>query len=199
MNITEEIQNDKNENFEAEFQQSFKSERPKNKIKVNDLPYDSPQSINSLITKNIVHNKQANLLKVSVVKVSGVQCVKENNKYYLYENNVKGNLYAIKNDSGDVEFAEEQEKEEEEEQEEEIVYKYLKISGEKYILIDSDVYTISNDKPHELYGQYINKKFTKLHVEGISPSRLLQKNDKIIVKGRTKNKNLDDLEAELNS
>ena len=107
----------------------------------------------------------------------------EKGEYYLYDNNVKGDLYAIKNEDGVIELVEQQEAEQEE-----IVYKYLKISGVKYILIDSNVYTISDDKPHELYGRYINKKFTKL-----------QKNDKIIVKGRTTNKNLNDLEAELNS
>jgi hypothetical protein len=78
--------------------------------------------------------------------------------------------------------------EKEEEQEEEIVYKYLNISGKKHILIDTDVYTIKDDKPYELYGHYVNKKFTKI-----------QNNDKIIVKGRTKRNDLDDLEAELNA
>jgi hypothetical protein len=59
LNITEEIQNEKNENFEVEFeQQSLKTQRPKNKIKINDSLYDSPQSINSLITKNTVHKNK---------------------------------------------------------------------------------------------------------------------------------------------
>ena len=124
--------------------------------------------------------------------------VREDNEYYLYENNVKGNLYATKNASGEFDFVEqeneleedqqEEQEEEQEVQEKEIVYNYLKVSGKRHILIDTDVYTIRNNKPHELCGYYVNKKFTKL----------LQK-DKMTVKERPKNDELADLEAELNA
>ncbi len=54
-------------------------------------------------------------------------------------------------------------------------------------MIDTDVYTIKDDKPHELYGHYVNFVFTKIPQIA-----------KIIVKGRTKTNGLDDLEAKLN-
>ena len=178
-------EDDANEDSEDELEhKSLNTIRPNNKIKIEDeISNKSSKSAKSAKSVNLNKSSKSNASKVIIAILNGMRCVEENREYYLYDNNVKGDLYAIKNANGDIELVEQQEVEQEE-----IVYKYLKITGEKYILIDNDVYTISNDKPHELYGYYVNKKFTKL-----------QKNNKIIVKGKTSNNNLDDLEAELNS
>ncbi len=51
-------------------------------------------------------------------------------------------------------------------------YELITIGKKDYILIDENVYTISNNKPSELYGTYVNGKFNKID------------NDKIIIKER---------------
>jgi type I restriction-modification system DNA methylase subunit len=47
--------------------------------------------------------KQKTLKKIII---NGCKCIKENDKYYLYENKQKGELYAIKNIDGEIELVE---------------------------------------------------------------------------------------------
>jgi len=111
--------------------------------------------------------------KSKTYKISGVKCVKKANDYYDVETD---KLFAITNDLGEVELIEEEEE-----------YSYITIGKKDYILIDKDIYTIIDDKPDELYGFYDNNKFTKTT------------SNKIVVKARPKEKDLDELEAELNA
>lgn len=55
----------------------------------------------SKTSENITINKSE---KVIVRKINDVKCIKKDNKYYLYENKKKGELYAIINENGDIEL-----------------------------------------------------------------------------------------------
>jgi type I restriction-modification system DNA methylase subunit len=105
---------------------------------------------------------------VKTYKINGIKCIKEDNNYYEFINNEKGNLYAITNKEGEVELVE-----------------YITIGKKDYILIDTNVYTIMNNEPDELYGKYVNGKFSKIN------------NEKIIIDGKQKVKTIEELEAEL--
>jgi type I restriction-modification system DNA methylase subunit len=105
---------------------------------------------------------------VKTYKINGIKCIKEDDNYYEFINNEKGNLYAITNKEGEVELVE-----------------YITIGKKDYILIDTNVYTIMNNEPDELYGEYINGKFSKIN------------NEKIIIDGKQKVKTIEELEAEL--
>jgi len=108
---------------------------------------------------------------VKTYKINGIKCIKEGDSFYDFDNK---KLFAITNDEGEIELVEEEKEE----------YDYITIGKKKYILIDENVYTIANDEPDELYGTYINRKFTKTN--------------KIIVKGRKQQeKTEEELEAEL--
>ena len=138
----------------------------------------------SSITSNVVETDEDNTSKsttssksVKTYKINGIKCIKENDNYYDFTNNEKGNLIATTNKKGEVELVDEEEEEKE-------GYELITIGKKDYILIDENVYTIANDEPDELYGKYVNSKFTKFN------------NDKIIVKGR-KQKTDEELEAEL--
>lgn len=69
------------------------------------------------------------------------------------------------------------------------IYEYVVIKGIEYIKLGSNVYTITDDNPDKLYGT-------------ITPEgkfKPISKNDKIIVKGRSKDKTMTDLDAELDA
>lgn len=128
--------------------------RPKNNIIIDDSKSSNSSSSNKS-------------LKQIIYKIDGISCIKENNEYYIYENKTKGDLFATQNKKGDIELVGKSK------------YEYLTINETEYILIDNKVYTILNDEPDELYGNYINDKFTKI-----------KKNSKVIVK-KNKTDNLE--------
>jgi len=167
---------DTNEDLEDELEQkSLNTKRPKNNIKIDD---NVSNKSNTSSKSNTSNSSSSTSSKVIIATLNGVKCVREDDKYYLYENNIKGDLYAFKNDNGDVELVEQEESETENK------YDYLTIGKMNYILIGEKVYTVNkNNEPEELYGTYKNDKFTKLTSK------------KIIVKGRLKKSNIDDLEA----
>lgn len=95
----------------------------------------------------------------------------------------KGALFAIKNPDGEIELVKQ-----EDEEETGSKYELVTIKEIDYIKLNDKIYTIDEEgEPDEIFGTYTNGKFkyvTKL-------------NDKIIVKGRNKEKSVEDLEAEL--
>jgi type I restriction-modification system DNA methylase subunit len=81
-------------------------------------------------------------------------------------------------------ITEQNEQEEQEEQEDD--NEYVVIKGIEYIKLNDEIYTIDEEgEPDKLFGTYTNEKF----------KYVTKSNDKIIVKGQNKVKNIEDLEA----
>ena len=103
----------------------------------------------------------------------------------------KGDLHTITNTNGEIELVDEEEaKEEEEEMDDcsESKYDLVTIKDVDYINLDEKIYTIDETgEPDKLFGTFTNGKFQYVK----------KSNDKIIVKGRTKEKSIEELEAEL--
>ena len=69
-------------------------------------------------------------------------------------------------------------------------YDLVTIKDVDYIKLDEKIYTIDETgEPDKLFGTFTNRKFQYVK----------KSNDKIIVKGRTKEKSIEELEAELNA
>lgn len=152
--------------------------------KLNELFKDFKEEEDDNTEDNISKSSESTTStskSVKTYKINSIKCIKEDNDYYDYSTNKKGKLIATTNEEGEVELVDEEEEKEEKEE-----YEYITIGKKNYILIDTNVYTITNDEPDELYGKYADGKFSKFN------------NDKIIVKGRKqKEKTDEELEAEL--
>ncbi len=111
--------------------------------------------------------------------------------YYKWVNEKKGDLHAITNNNGEIELVDEEEEEEEEDEMDdcsESKYDLVTIKDVDYTNLDDKIYTIDETgKPDKLFGTFTNGKFRYVK----------NSNDKIIVKGRTIEKSIEELEAEL--
>jgi type I restriction enzyme S subunit len=119
--------------------------------------------------------------KSKIVKINGIRCIQENSNYYEFTNDKKGKLIATINKEGEVELMDDEE-------ETDSKYNLVTINEIDYIKLNDKIYTIDKEgEPDKIYGTYINGKFKYIK----------NSNDKIIVKGRNKEKSVEDLEAEL--
>jgi restriction endonuclease S subunit len=165
--------------YQQKLNELFKDFKEDEEQKEEEEQEDKTYFTNCNSKKNLKDAESSKSETLKIIKINDKKCIKEGNNYYIYEKGKKGDLFAQKNKKGEINIIENEEEDE---------YEIIEVSGKDYILIDSDVYTIKNNKPNELYGNYTNGKFKKI-----------SKNDKIVVKGKKQEIDLENFETELNT
>jgi len=84
------------EDLETEFEEeSLKTSRPKDKIKVDETSNKSSKSVKSTIKNTQVKTPKEEVEEpIEIVLVGKVECINENGNYYKFSNGKKGELYA---------------------------------------------------------------------------------------------------------